>query len=62
MQEWQQVSAATYRLEVPGGWLYQVRKPDGVALTFVPHPPAPINWSSTQYTPAYATGPLGGNY
>jgi len=37
---WESVAEGTYRLQVPGGWLYRYRWSDsgGVAMCFVPSP------------------------
>ena len=37
--DWQFVAQETWRLRVPGGWLYQVRddKAPGIAVAFVPN-------------------------
>lgn len=38
LHKWEQVNpvGGTYRMKVPGGWLYRDRTPDGVAMCFVP--------------------------
>jgi hypothetical protein len=66
--DWETVVSGLYstrRLPVPGGWIYSMRHNNGeYSSVFVPFPPAPqlgVPYN-TQYTPAYATGPLGGNY
>ncbi len=36
--EWEEVSkdSMTYRIEVPGGWIYRISSYQGVAAVFVP--------------------------
>lgn len=46
--EWERVTEDTFRLEVPGGWLYEVcgRDSDGGArfsICFVPTPVPPVS-------------------
>lgn len=38
--EWETVNkdSMTYRLEVPGGWLYKVQSYQGIGVAFVPKP------------------------
>lgn len=37
---WERVESGTYRLAVPGGWLYRYRFDHGVTMAFVPDPSA----------------------
>ena len=39
MHDWKWIDEATYRMSVPGGWLYRYDTPNGdVVMRFVPEP------------------------
>lgn len=36
--EWEKVADSTYRLKVPGGWLYRIEPPLHASVILVPNP------------------------
>ena len=37
-EDWKEVTPSTYRLKVPGGWLYRASHGEAITMCFVPIP------------------------